>query len=111
MHREFDCGLPVYGSVSAQCRTLSEGDARQTGVDAYVFGFPLVSTEVTRRVMTDSIKPEGNRAPMGVLKGTRQLPVVVSATDRKQSRDDCMAKGELPRSEKIFRRPTDDRRN
>ena len=42
--------------------------------DAYVYGYPLVTMEMTRRVMTNVAKPEGTRAPMGQLIKMREYP-------------------------------------
>ena len=42
--------------------------------DAYVFGYPLVTMEMTRRVMTNVAKAEGTRAPMGTLIKLRAYP-------------------------------------
>ena len=42
--------------------------------DAYVFGYPLVTMEMTRRVMTNVDKAQGTRAPMGSLIRLRQYP-------------------------------------
>jgi len=42
--------------------------------DAYVFGYPLVTMEITRRVMTNVAEPEGTRAPMGRLIKMRAYP-------------------------------------
>jgi hypothetical protein len=39
--------------------------ARQIAKDAYVYGYPLITMEMTRRVMTNVSAPEGTRAPMG----------------------------------------------
>ena len=33
--------------------------------DAYVYGYPLVTMEMTRRVFTNVARPEGTHAPMG----------------------------------------------
>ena len=40
-------------------------EALPAGVDAYIYGYPLVTMEMTRRVMSNIEKPEGSRAPMG----------------------------------------------
>ena len=33
--------------------------------EAYIYGYPLVTMEMTRRVITNVAAPEGTRAPMG----------------------------------------------
>src|SRR5262245_46712735 len=42
--------------------------------DAYIYGYPLVTVEMTRRVATNVAKPEGTRGPMGQLIKFRQYP-------------------------------------
>jgi len=42
--------------------------------DAYVFGYPLVTMEMTRRVMTNVAAPEGSRGPMGTIIKLREYP-------------------------------------
>ena len=42
--------------------------------DAYVYGYPLVTVEMTRRVITNVVAPEGTRAPMGQLIKFREYP-------------------------------------
>jgi hypothetical protein len=49
-------------------------DVLPIGVDAYVYGYPLVTMEMTRRVMTNVDKPEGSRAPMGQFVRMREYP-------------------------------------
>jgi hypothetical protein len=44
------------------------------GVEAYIYGYPLVTMELTRRVMTNVEKPEGTRAPMGQFVRMREYP-------------------------------------
>jgi hypothetical protein len=45
-----------------------------TASDAYVYGYPLVTMEMTRRVITTVIKLEGTHAPMGTLVNMRDYP-------------------------------------
>jgi hypothetical protein len=42
--------------------------------DAYIFGYPLVTMEMTRRVMTNVANVEGTRGPMGQFVKARQYP-------------------------------------
>jgi hypothetical protein len=42
--------------------------------DAYVYGYPLVTVEMTRRVITNMSDVEGSRGPMGQLINLRQYP-------------------------------------
>jgi hypothetical protein len=49
-------------------------EAIPLGVEAYIYGYPLVTMEMTRRVMTNVREPEGTRAPMGQFVRARQYP-------------------------------------
>ncbi|MGY3611183.1 MULTISPECIES: DUF1254 domain-containing protein, partial [unclassified Bradyrhizobium] len=42
--------------------------------DAYIYGYPLVTVEMTRRVITNRPKVEGTRGPMGQIINLRQYP-------------------------------------
>lgn len=42
--------------------------------EAYIYGYPLVTMEMTRRVMTNVATAEGTRAPMGQLVRLRTYP-------------------------------------
>ena len=54
---------------------LTEGaEDFATASEAYVFGYPLVTMEMTRRVISNVAAPEGTRAPMGTLIKLRQYP-------------------------------------
>jgi hypothetical protein len=44
------------------------------GVEAYIYGYPLVTMEMTRRVMTNVATPERTRAPMGQFVRAREYP-------------------------------------
>ncbi|KRC76587.1 hypothetical protein D3C87_412480 [compost metagenome] len=45
-----------------------------TAVDAYIYAYPLVTMELTRRVITNVAEPVGTRAPMGHLIKLRKYP-------------------------------------
>ena len=53
---------------------LTADQAKELGVEAYIYGYPLVTMEYTRRVMTNVAKPEGNHAPMGQIGRIRSYP-------------------------------------
>ena len=61
-------------SRTAQAAALTEAEARYIGTDAYIFGYPLVTMEMTRRVSTNVAALEGTRAPMGELVRMREYP-------------------------------------
>jgi hypothetical protein len=42
--------------------------------DAYIYGYPLVTMEMTRRIVTNVTAPEGTRGPMGTIIKLRQYP-------------------------------------
>ena len=42
--------------------------------DAYIYGYPLVTREMTRRVLTNVGEPVGTKAPMGQIIKLRQYP-------------------------------------
>jgi hypothetical protein len=42
-----------------------EAEALALATEAYVYAYPLVTMEMTRRVMTNVAAPEGTRAPIG----------------------------------------------
>lgn len=54
---------------------LPEGlDEFALAVEAYTYAYPLVTMELTRRVITNVAEPEGTRGPMGHLIKLRQYP-------------------------------------
>ncbi|RMA82637.1 hypothetical protein DFR27_0588 [Umboniibacter marinipuniceus] len=66
--------LSVLTACSPPAKTLSAQEAQQIAEEAYIFGYPLVTMEMTRRVMTNVPEPDGARAPMGHLLKYRSYP-------------------------------------
>ena len=62
---EFDG--PILGAVEG-------GEEFWLATDAYVYGYPLVTMEMTRRVVTNMATVEGTRGPMGQFVKLRQYP-------------------------------------
>jgi hypothetical protein len=52
-------------AVPAKAESLSPTEARQTAEDAYVYGYSLITTEVTRVQMSNVPKVDAYKAPMG----------------------------------------------
>src|SRR5262245_30342949 len=53
---------------------LTEKEATEIGLEAYIFGYPLVTMEMTRRVMTNVAETAGTHAPMGQFAHLRAYP-------------------------------------
>ena len=52
----------------------SEKEAFAIGVEAYIYGYPLITMEMTRAVMTNAVVPDGPRGPMGWFVNVRKYP-------------------------------------
>ena len=53
---------------------LSADEAAAIATDAYIYGYPLVTVEMTRRIVTNVAAPVGLHAPMGQLVSAREYP-------------------------------------
>jgi hypothetical protein len=53
---------------------IEGGEDLLVATDAYIYGYPLVTMEMTRRVITNIAAPAGTRAPMGQLVKMREYP-------------------------------------
>lgn len=67
------------GVPEIRAADVTPDEARAIAEDAYVYGYPLVTMEMTRRVLTNTAVPEGMRAPMGQFALLREYP---TAADR-----------------------------
>jgi hypothetical protein len=62
------------GPSQAQGDKAKEEEAAKLGVEAYIYGYPLVTMEMTRRVSTNVATVEGTRGPMGQFVNLREYP-------------------------------------
>jgi hypothetical protein len=53
---------------------LTPAEAKQIAIDAYIYGYSLITTEVTRVQMTSVDKIEGLRGPMGQFINVKRYP-------------------------------------
>jgi hypothetical protein len=54
--------------------TISEDDAHAIGVAAYTYFYPLVTMDITRRQLTNVVKPEGLATPMNTFISLKAFP-------------------------------------
>lgn len=64
---------PSLGQVSDVAPSL-RSEAEQIAIDAYIYGYSLITTEVTRVQMTNVAKAEALRAPMGQFTNVKRYP-------------------------------------
>ena len=64
------------GSVRAESpkAAIETHTAKDTAIEAYIYAYPLVTMEYTRQAMTNTVKPQGTRAPMGEFVRMRSYP-------------------------------------
>jgi len=78
-------GLGLLASSSLSTSSLADMGGEFLGIgerledfwlatDAYIYGYPLVTMEMTRRVITNVARPEGTKAPMGQIIKLREYP-------------------------------------
>lgn len=53
---------------------FADGEEFAIASDAYVYGYPLVTMEMTRRIITNVVQPAGTRGPMGHMIKLRSYP-------------------------------------
>jgi hypothetical protein len=67
--------VPAANALDGFAADLIEGtDEFALAVDAYIYGYPLVTMEMTRRVITNVAEPKGTKAPMGQMIKVREYP-------------------------------------
>jgi hypothetical protein len=76
----FACALAVLSVASSFAQSspasgaLSADEAAQIATDAYIYGYPLITVDMTRRIVTNVAAPVGLHAPMGQLVSAREYP-------------------------------------
>src|SRR5262249_32346217 len=65
---------PEFQAEVTPAKKLSAAEAHKIGVEVYIYGYPLVTMEMTRRVMTNVAEPNGKLAPMGQFANLRSYP-------------------------------------
>lgn len=68
----FGASTPIF--AAEEPKTLSEQEIVAIAKDAYLYGYPLVTMDLTRQVMTNVAKPDGLKAPMGQFINARKYP-------------------------------------
>lgn len=65
-----------FGTILSQpvARDLSKAEAEAIGTEIYIYGYPLVTMDTTKRVMTNVVKPDGMKAPVGQFMNARVYP-------------------------------------
>jgi len=58
----------------AHAQALTPSEAKTIAEEAYIYGYPLITMEMTRRVMTNVSEVKGTRGPMGHLTRIRAYP-------------------------------------
>jgi hypothetical protein len=71
-----DAKAKAEADAKAVAVAAKELEARETAIEAYIYAYPLVTMEMTRRVMTNIDKPAGSKAPMGQFARLRTYPAV-----------------------------------
>lgn len=62
------------GAETARAQNATPAEAQQIAEDAYIYGYSLITTEVTRVQMTSVAKADATHAPMGQFLNIRRYP-------------------------------------
>jgi hypothetical protein len=67
-------GVTASAALAQQAHPLAEQEIRDIARDAYIYAYPMLVMEMTRRVGTNVEKPEGAHAPMNQIANMRAFP-------------------------------------
>jgi len=65
-----------FASCSKNSESLRPKEAVEIAVDAYIYGYPLVTFDMVRQQQTNVLKADGEHAPMGQMNLMRSYPAV-----------------------------------
>src|SRR5271165_4824569 len=69
-------GLIVAGCGSSDTPQLLPAEAMKIAVDAYIYGYPLVTFDLVRQQQTNVVTADPEHAPMGQMIKMRSYPAV-----------------------------------
>jgi len=69
-------GLPSAARAADELAWVGPVEAIRIAVDAYLYGYPLVTFDMVRKQQTNVARPDGEHAPMGQLIKMRTYPAV-----------------------------------
>jgi hypothetical protein len=76
--RSLTCALLTAGSLqislTSRAESISSDEARSIGVDAYLYFYPIVTMDITRKQLTNTERPEGLAAPMNTFANIPAYP-------------------------------------
>ena len=61
-------------SLTSRAETISPDEAHSIGVDAYIYFYPIVTMDITRKQLTNTEHPEGLSAPMNTFANIPAYP-------------------------------------
>lgn len=71
----FAASLGTFATCAAPARAeLTPAEAKQIAIDAYIYGYSLITTEVTRVQMTNVTEVKGLQGPMGQFINVKRYP-------------------------------------
>jgi hypothetical protein len=68
------CAVLAFSPPPARAQEVAADEIRAIARDAYIYAYPMVLMEITRRVGTNVAEPTGSRAPMNQLAHIRAFP-------------------------------------
>lgn len=80
------CG---YLRVASRITPVPEQEALDIGVEAYIYGYPLVTMDITRRVMTNVATPLAMKPRWDSLRTSENIPMLRLRTSLLRTRTHC----------------------